>query len=106
MPPIFTEVVPIPPIATLPVEAPPVARIAAPQQGVTGEKIIFDARGSTSDAGIAGYTWNFGDGTIAEGVLVEHAYIAPGSYTVTLTVMDFLGQSGTDRVTIQITDLE
>ena len=106
MPPIYTEAVPIPPIATLPVEAPPVAKIDAPQQGVTGEKIIFDARGSTSDAGIAGYTWNFGDGTIAEGVLVEHAFISPGSYTVTLTVMDFLGQSGTDTVTIQITDLE
>ena len=103
MPPIATvPVVPVPPIATLPVETPPVAEITAPDEGTAGEKVIFDARGSTADAGIASYTWNFSDGTIAEGVLVEHAFIAPGSYTVTLTVMDFIGQSGTDRVTIRI----
>jgi heat shock protein HslJ len=109
VPPIATEpVVPVPPIATEPVvPVPPIAMIptaviSAPNEGEVGEKIIFDARGSTAQAGIASYTWNFGDGTISEGVLVEHAFFAPGIYTVTLTVMDFSGQAGTDTVTIMI----
>ena len=32
--------------------------------------------------------WDFGDGTVAEGVLVDHTYTMPGSYTVTLRVGD------------------
>jgi heat shock protein HslJ len=95
-------VVPVPPIATQPVQTPPVAVISAPTEAVAGELIIFDARDSIAEAGIASYTWNFGDGTLAEGVLVEHAFIAPGSYTVTLTVMDFNGQAGTATLTITI----
>ena len=108
VPPIATLPVPVPPIATEPVvPVPPIAMlpaavISAPAEGEVGEKIIFDARGSTAEAGIASYTWNFGDGTISEGVLVEHAFFAPGIYTVTLTVMDFNGQAGTDTVTIMI----
>ena len=34
------------------------------------------------------YQWDFGDGTFAAGPLVNHEYMATGSYTVTLTVMD------------------
>ena len=34
------------------------------------------------------YSWTFGDGSQAEGLLVEHSYTQVGSYTVTLTVTD------------------
>jgi heat shock protein HslJ len=93
---------PMPPIATLPAEIPPVAVIYAPTEGVAGDVIIFDASDSTPEGWLGGYTWNFGDGTISEGVLVEHVFVAPGVYTVTLTVVDFNGQTSEDTVTITI----
>ncbi|MFW6219500.1 MAG: PKD domain-containing protein [bacterium] len=34
------------------------------------------------------YKWDFGDGNQAEGLLVSHTYEWPGTYTVTLTVID------------------
>ena len=93
---------PVPPIATLPAETPPVAVISAPTQGVAGDVIIFDASNSTPAGWLGGYTWDFGDGTISEGVLVEHVFVDPGVYTVTLTVVDFYGQTSVDTVTITI----
>ncbi len=37
------------------------------------------------------YTWDFGDGTVAEGNKVSHIYKQGGEYTATLTVDDGLG---------------
>jgi heat shock protein HslJ len=104
VPPIATlpAVIPMPPIATVPVQLPPQAVISAPAEGNAGEVIIFDASDSYPAGWLAGYTWNFGDGTISEGVLAEHVYFAPGVYTVTLTVVDFYGQTSSDTVTITI----
>jgi hypothetical protein len=52
-----------------------------------GETLGFDAS-STRDITkrVERYAWQFGDGTSDEGIKVEHAYVAPGSYVVTLTV--------------------
>jgi PKD repeat protein len=52
---------------------------------------------------IQSYQWDFGDGTVAEGAVVEHAYTAEGPYSVTLTVVDGEGLSGTASVPIAIT---
>ena len=91
----------MPPIATLPA-TPPQAVISAPPEGMTGEVIIFDASDSQPEGWLGGYTWNFGDGTLSEGVLVEHSYVAPGFYTVTLTVVDFNGQTSETSVSITV----
>ena len=37
-------------------------------------------------AGVTSYTWDFGDGTTANGNFPQHTYTAPGQYTVTLTI--------------------
>jgi heat shock protein HslJ len=84
------------------VPAPPVAVISAPAEGVAAQPVTFDASASMSEGAIESYTWDFGDGTLAEGVTVQHAFIAPGVYTVTLTVKDAYGQSGTAKMTITI----
>jgi len=69
---------------------------------MVGAVIIFDASDSSPAGWLAGYTWNFGDGTLSEGVLAEHVFADPGVYTVTLTVVDFYGQTSTTSVTITI----
>ncbi|MCK4477127.1 PKD domain-containing protein, partial [Candidatus Bathyarchaeota archaeon] len=66
----------------------------------TGENITFNATNSyDSDGYIVSYFWGFGDGTNATGVIVEHAYVDDGIYTVTLTVTDDDGATVTATAT-------
>lgn len=63
--------------------------------------------GSTDDRGIVSRSWNFGDGSpAATGVSTTHAYPAAGSYTVTVTVTDEVGQtaSAAEVVTVVAED--
>jgi PKD repeat protein len=76
--------------------------ISAPGQALAGDVVIFDASDSTPAGWLGGYSWNFGDGTNSEGVLVEHVFANPGVYTVTLTVVDFYGQTSVATTTITI----
>ncbi len=75
--------------ATVIVNAPPVPDIDYPATVAAGETVAFDAAGSADpDGTITAYTWEMGDGTGLTGETVQHAYAAPGSYTVRLTVTD------------------
>ena len=66
------------------------------------ETVTFDAGTSTDlDGMITGYNWNFGDGNSGSGVITEHAYLANGTYRVTLIVMDDDG--GTDSFVQNLT---
>ncbi|MCW3985053.1 MAG: PKD domain-containing protein, partial [Candidatus Bathyarchaeota archaeon] len=69
---------------------PPIASFTESAETVlTAEPIYFDASASYDpDGTIASYFWDFGDGSNATGVIVEHAYADDGTYTVTLTVTD------------------
>ena len=69
----------------------------------TGETISFNASSSYDpDGTIVSYFWDFGDGSNATGVIVNHTYVDSGNYTVTLTVTDDDGATGTDTVKITI----
>ena len=65
-----------------------------------GETVFFSAEQSTGS--IVEYLWNFGDGTIGTGETVEHVYDAPGTYAVTLTVTDEIGQQDTDTEDVPV----
>lgn len=70
----------------------PVAYAGEDQSAAPGEQVRFDGSRSRDDDGqISKYSWNFGDGSSAEGVNVSHSYTNPGTYTVTLTVTDNAG---------------
>jgi len=64
----------------------------SPPGGDAPITVQLDAQGSYDpDGHIVSYTWSFGDGQVGTGAVVAHHYIAPGSYTITLTVEDSRG---------------
>jgi PKD repeat protein len=68
-----------------------------------GNAILFSGLGSTDPQNQPlTYAWNFGDNTISTGARVYKGYAQTGTYTVTLTVTDFSGHSGSTSVTIRI----
>lgn len=83
---------------TLRVNAPPVPVMTVPEI-VNSSEVVFDAsRSSDADDAIIAYTWDFGDGSKAEGVQVRHVYPLPGSYTVQLQVTDASGTASATRL--------
>jgi PKD repeat protein len=70
------------------------------------QSVSFDASGTTDEGVICGgrcsYQWDFGDLTTGGGVSIGHAYPAPATYTITLTVVDERGgvASTTRSVTV------
>jgi PKD repeat protein len=55
---------------------------------------------------MASYSWDFGDGGVAEGSLVSHIYNDPGSYYASLTVIDNIGQTDTTSISVTISDAQ
>jgi hypothetical protein len=84
---------------------------ATPNPQVSGESIRFDGSDSHVTCGGFGwgcvadtYTWDFGDGTTGSGPIVNHRYVKPGTYTVTLRACDCNGAGfdGVARHTVTI----
>ena len=78
----------------------PTASFTAPPTVAPGAQASFDASGSTDPLGtITDYSWGFGDntGTVDAGSTptTTHTYAARGTYTVTLTIANNLGQQVT-----------
>jgi PKD repeat protein len=72
----------------------PEAQFTTSENGLT---LSVNGAGSTdADGTIAGYAWNFGDGTaVSTGTTAMHTYAAAGDYNVTLTVTDNDGATNT-----------
>ena len=69
--------------------------------------VNFTGSGSTDDAGIAGYSWDFGDGSeVSTEADPTYIFTEVGDYTVTLTVTDAEGLSDTATLTINVNEVE
>jgi hypothetical protein len=82
---------------------PPIANAGGLYQASVNENIIFDASNSKDAEGdIISYVWNFGDGTIIDGIQHTYSYDEPGFYEVILTVKDNDNKTSTDRTIVSI----
>ncbi len=76
-----------------------------PEAGKPPLKVSFDAGASSdSDGTIVGYSWDFGDGAFGNGMKTNHTYTQKGVYTVTLTVVDNDGLSGTAQGYVYVSE--
>ncbi|WP_275919700.1 alpha amylase C-terminal domain-containing protein [Aeromonas sp. 2HA2] len=79
----------------------PVAVISPKNPSVKlGENLVFDASGSTDDAGVASYSWSTGGSGKTETVQFDTL----GSRTVTVTVTDTEGLTASASATVNVTD--
>ncbi|MCW2963249.1 MAG: hypothetical protein JWO17_501 [Actinomycetia bacterium] len=87
------------PATTLPAAEKPTPQITVtPAAPITRESVQFSA--AMTDGGGAVYSWNFDDGSRAEGPRVRHAYREAGTYLVTLTATTSSGTTGTTQASV------
>lgn len=75
----------------------------SPANPKVGEMVFFDGSTSTDGDGLVDrYYWNFGDGTLAEGVTASHAYQQERDFQVTLSVQDDLGAQAATSAAVAV----
>ncbi|VVB62043.1 PKD domain protein [uncultured archaeon] len=69
----------------------------------TNEIIQFNASNSNvQDNSIVAYYWRLGDGEVKTGQTAVHTYTTPGQYTVTLTIINALGEIYNEKINITV----
>ena len=76
--------------------------LSIPSAGVAGRPLSFSVFPLDSWSALGQTSWSFGDGAVVSGTSVTHAYASAGSYRVTLTGSDALGNTTTTAATIVI----
>jgi uncharacterized protein (TIGR03382 family) len=79
--------------------APPIAGFSSATSELTA---TFTDASADSDGEVASWMWSFGDGTYSGVQSPSHTYARPGSYTVTLTVTDDIGDTASATTTVVV----
>lgn len=82
--------------------SPPTASFTVTTNGLTAS--VNGSASSDPNGSISGYAWNFGDGQFGSGPTTSHAYATAGTYTITLTVTDNAGATGTTTRQVTVSD--
>jgi outer membrane protein assembly factor BamB len=80
---------------------PPTATAGPAQTAFVGQVVQFNGSATDQDSDVLSFAWDFGDGKSAFGPTPHHAYVAAGTYTVTLTVSDGLS-AASDALTVTV----
>jgi len=80
----------------------PVADAGGPYSSPTGAVISFDGSKSSVPGGLSEAVWDFGDGSHASGLVVNHSYPSKGFYRVTLHLTDLSGRTSEDSRMVHI----
>lgn len=85
----------------------PVASFVLPANVQPNLSATFRSSATTPNAAdaIVNWTWSFGDGRVAYGATVTHAYVARGRYDVTLTVRDDDGLTSSTTQSLRVGNL-
>jgi hypothetical protein len=76
--------------------------LAVPASGTVGVPVDFAVSPLDAWSAIQSTRWSFGDGTTAIDELVSHVYTTPGTYNVTASSSDVLGNTSSQHSTIVI----
>lgn len=80
-----------------------VCSVALPQFTIqqTGNSIVVDGWGTPGAAGLT-FTWDFGDGNTGSGPIANHTYGSPGTYVVTMEVVNSCGEAYSTTQTVKV----
>ena len=104
---VYDQVQPVPRDVNVMVSSPPGNATPVASFTVSCDQNVcsFDGRGSTDEnAPTLTYSWNFGNGRTGSGPVPNHTYTTAGTFTVTLTVRDEYGLTGTTTRPVTITE--
>ncbi len=83
----------------------PVADFAwNPLAVTTSTEVTFTSRSTDPDGQVVSWSWDFGDGTTANGPVAVHRYSSLGRFPVTLTVTDEDGGSASQTKTVLVSN--
>ena len=82
---------------------PTLSGLSVPPAAQTGQTLSYSVIAGDVWSPVTSLAWDFGDGTVATGLSVSHAYAAAGTYTATLTATDAVGNATTTTATTTVT---
>jgi chitodextrinase len=75
--------------------------VDVPAAALAGAPVTMSAAGSDALSAVS-TSWSFGDGGVADGAQVSHAYAAPGRYEVRVTLTDGAGNTASTTRSIEV----